>query len=181
MQLIFKDPVVTKNDVKSILSQKKIKLPTYRLAVIVVLEDEQGRIILQRRGPKSRDEFNHLEDIGGAVEKTDTTLISALYREVKEEVGNKASITLAEFIGAVLETKYDPRTNQDVNWLFCLYHGIYHGGQLLINEPGKCLGYEFYYFEDLPLAELSATSVFFNQLFHESKQSVDQQTRLHKS
>lgn len=172
MQLVFKEPVINKKDVINILKKNNINLPPYRLAVIVILEDEQGNIILQRRGPKSRDEFNRLEDIGGAVEEYDDNLIEALKREIKEEVGEEANITIEEFIGAVLETKYDPYTNQNINWLFCLYHGIYHDGKLLINEPGKCLGYEFYKYDNLPHAELSKTSEYFNKLFHDSKHNV---------
>ena len=164
MELLFKDNVVTREDVNNIIKKNNINVSNYRLAVIVRLEDMEGNIILQRRGPKSRDEHNKLEDIGGALEDSDLNLVDGLYREIREEVGELAQIEIKDFVGAVLETKFDIRSNSDVNWLFCIYDGIYKGGQLLINEPGKCLGYEFYKKDNLPIEEMSYTSVYFNSI-----------------
>lgn len=164
MKLIFKENVKNFSDVKDVIKKNNINIPEYRLAVIALLEDNDGHIILQRRGPKSRDEHNMLEDIGGAVENNDVDLVSALRREIKEEVGDEAVIEIGSFKAAVLETKYDIRTNSDVNWLFCLFNCKYLGGNLLINEEGKCLGYEFYNKNDLPLDQMSATSIYFNSI-----------------
>ena len=121
MELVFRDSVVTCEDVSNVIKNNNISLPDYRLAVIVRLMDKDGNVILQRRGPKSRDEHNKLEDIGGAVEDTDINLIEALYREIKEEVGELANIEIKDFVGAVFEPKFDIRTNKTVNWLFCIY------------------------------------------------------------
>ena len=164
MELLFRDSVVTREDVSNVIKNNNIDIPEYRLAVIVVLKDKDNNIILQRRGPKSRDEHNKLEDIGGALEDTDINLIEGLYREIREEVGDLAQIEIKDFVGAVLEPKYDIRTNSTVNWLFCIYNGLYLGGELLINEPGKCLGYEFYKYDELPTDELSYTSIYFNKI-----------------
>ena len=164
MELVFRDSVVTCEDVSNVIKNNNISLPDYRLAVIVRLMDKDGNVILQRRGPKSRDEHNKLEDIGGAVEDTDINLIEALYREIKEEVGELANIEIKDFVGAVFEPKFDIRTNKTVNWLFCIYNGLYIDGELLINDPGKCLGYEFYNKNNLPKDEMSYTSVYFNSI-----------------
>ena len=169
MQLVFNDSVKTKEDVKKIIKDKNISLPQYKLAVISILEDKNHRLLLQRRGPKSRDEYYKLAEIGGAVEETDTNFISAIKREIKEEVGDEIQYSIDYFVGAFLENKYDSRSNSNVNWLFLVYKGTYLGGELKNAEEKKSLSYEFYKYEELPIEQLSTSTKFFTDYYHKNK------------
>ena len=140
-------------------------MPEYRCAVIALILDKDGRVLLQRRGPKSRDEVGKLEDIGGAVEESDLTFRDAMKREIVEEAGSDINFSIDELVGASLITKYDSRTDKDVNWFFLLYKCTYIDGELKINEPGKCLGYEFYLQEDFPHNEVANTTLKFWEFY----------------
>lgn len=172
MFIEFDREINNKNEIEEFLKEKKIELPKYRVAVIALILDKDGRILLQRRGPKSRDEFNKLEDIGGALEDSDTSFREAMRREILEEAGNKINFKIDELIGACLINKYDSRTDKYVNWLFFLYKCIYIDGALLINEPGKCLGYEFYSFDELPREETAKTTLKFWDYYYKKKDTL---------
>ena len=85
MFIDFTKDINDEDELKNYLSDIGLKLPEYRCAVIGLIFDEKGRVLLQRRGPKSRDEVGKLEDIGGAVEDTDLTFRDAMSREIFEE------------------------------------------------------------------------------------------------
>lgn len=157
------------DELEQYLIEKNIKLPEYRCAVIALILDKDNKILLQRRGPKSRDEFNKLEDIGGAFEDTDSSFRDAMNREIIEEVGEEINYTIDELVGASLVNKYDSRTDGYVNWLFLLYKCTYVDGELLINEPGKCLGYEFYRYDELPRDEVAGTTLEFWNFYYNEK------------
>ena len=161
MFIKFNREVIDNKDLEVYLKGTGLKLPEYRCAVIALILDSEGRILLQRRGPKSRDEVGKLEDIGGAVESTDITFRDAMKREIIEEAGEDINFTIDELIGASLITKFDSRTDSDVNWFFLLYKCTYIDGELKINEPGKSLGYEFYEQDDLPVEEVAETTMKF--------------------
>jgi 8-oxo-dGTP pyrophosphatase MutT (NUDIX family) len=136
MFIKFNKEIKNNEELVSYLKDIGLKLPEYRCAVIALFLDTEGRILLQRRGPKSRDEVNKLEDIGGAVEEQDKSFRDAMNREIIEEAGDDFNFTIDELVGASLITKYDSRTDNDVNWFFLLYKCTYIDGELHINEPG---------------------------------------------
>ena len=82
MFIDFDIEINTKEELSKYLKDKGIELPDYRPAVIALILDKAGNILLQRRGPKSRDGFGMLEDIGGAVEDSDYTFRDAMKREM---------------------------------------------------------------------------------------------------
>ena len=161
MFIKFNREVIDTKDLEIYLKSTGLKLPEYRCAVIALILDQDGRILLQRRGPKSRDEVGKLEDIGGAVEDTDITFRDAMKREILEEAGEEINFTIDELVGASLVSKYDSRSDSNVNWFFLLYKCTYIDGELKINEPGKSLGYEFYKQEELPVNEVALTTMRF--------------------
>jgi 8-oxo-dGTP pyrophosphatase MutT (NUDIX family) len=165
MFIEFNKEVIDSKDLVEYLKNTGIKLPEYRCAVIALILDREGNILLQRRGPKSRDEVGKLEDIGGAVEDTDLTFRDAMNREILEEVGSDINYTIDELVGASLITKYDSRSNSEVNWFFLLYKCTYIDGELKINEPGKSLGYEFYHQDELPINEVAETTLKFWEFY----------------
>ena len=161
MFIKFNREVIDTKDLEVYLKSTGLKLPEYRCAVIALILDQEGRILLQRRGPKSRDEVGKLEDIGGAVEDTDITFRDAMKREILEETGEDINFTIDELVGASLVSKYDSRSDSNVNWFFLLYKCTYIDGELKINEPGKSLGYEFYKQDELPVDEVALTTMKF--------------------
>ena len=169
MFIKFNREVIDEKDLEVYLKGTGLKLPEYRCAVIALIIDQDGRILLQRRGPKSRDEVGKLEDIGGAVESTDITFRDAMTREIIEEAGVDVNFTIDELVGASLITKYDSRTDSDVNWFFLLYKCTYIDGELRINEPGKSLGYEFYNQDELPVDEVALTTMKFWEFYKKEK------------
>ena len=169
MFIKFDREVIDENDLECYLKSVDISLPDYRCAVISLFLDNNGRILLQRRGPKSRDEVGKLEDIGGAVESYDKTFRDAMNREIMEEAGDSFNYTIDDLFGACLINKYDSRTDKNVNWLFLLYKCTYIDGELSIKEPGKCLGYEFYKRDELPVDEIAKTTMDFWNLYYKEK------------
>ncbi len=169
MFIEFDREVIDSNDLKKYLSSKNIDLGDYSPAVITLFLDKNGKILLQRRGPKSRDEFGKLQDIGGEVESSDLTFRDALSREIREEVGNEVDYTINRLVGAALITKFNPRILKNVKWLFLLYECSYISGELKCNEDGKSIGYEWYTYDDLPLDEIAESTLKFWKFYYEKK------------
>lgn len=161
MRLLLKKEFELESDLRNYIACNFDDVPEYRCAVIGMLFDKDGNVIFQRRGPKSRDGNGKLAEIGGAVEEYDKTFKDALMRELREEVGSSAEISIDNFIGGILQNKYDSRTGKDVNWLFLLYQCTYVNGELRCNEEGKSLGYEVYGKDDLPYDEMLDTTKYF--------------------
>lgn len=161
MRLVLKKEFDKERDLREYIDKNFKDIPEYRCAVIGMLFDKKGNIILQRRGPKSRDGNGMLADIGGAVEDNDNNFREALLRELKEEVGDSATIMIDDFVGGVLQNKYDSRTGKDVNWLFLLYKCTYVSGEIRCNEEGKSLGYEYYGKNEMPYDEMLDTTKYF--------------------
>ena len=142
-------------------------LPNFRYAVVTILEEKKKKVVLQRRGMKARDERGRLEEIGGAVEENDSSFKAAMERELREEVGNNATIFVDNEIGRFLCTKYDLRTEKVISWLFILFESFYIDGKLEITEPGKCEGYEVFDLNELPWDQMSKSSIAFNKYYME--------------
>lgn len=169
MKLVITDEVQDWQDLAQYLSKQQITLPEFRVGVISVLTNQTNQFLLQRRGPKSRTDRFLLSEISGEAETYDSSFRDALMRELEEEVGTEAQFRLDDFIGGFFTTKFDKREQNNVNWLFLFYKGAYLGGQLQIKEPEKCLGYESFAYEDLPVQELCSGSRFINQFYHEKQ------------
>ena len=113
-----------------------------KIGVIVHVEDSDGKILLQQRGSKSRDENGLFEDVGGKFDDTDSSFREAIIREFKEEAGEDANIEIGRSIGIYHCFK------NNTNWVFVIYFGKYIDGELKVMEPDKCLGYKFFTKED---------------------------------
>ena len=129
----------------------KFNYPNQHLAVIAHIINEDGAILLQKRGNMARDNAGIYEDVSGAVEEFDQDFTAAIKREIKEEIGDAAQITLRK------EGIYHLYKN-DINWLFIIFLGTYYGGALKIMEPDKCLGYKFFTYEELEASPIVSES-----------------------
>ena len=120
---------------------ERFSYPNQKLGVIIHVENEKGEILLQQRGPNSRDENGMFEDIGGKIEESDITFKDAIKRELIEEIGDKAQIEISRSIGIFHIPK------KDVYWVMVIYFGLYKGGDIKVMEPEKCLGYKWFSLE----------------------------------
>lgn len=136
MKFYKMDHKVSKTDLQ------KFNFENRKIAVIVHIEDNNGKILLQQRGIKSRDENGLYEDVGGSVENTDIDFESAIIREMKEEMGTDAKIELLD------STDIYHVCKNNINWVFIIFKGIYISGNIHIMEPEKCMGYKFFTYEE---------------------------------
>ena len=135
---------------KSDLDQ--FQYPNRKIGVIAHIVDESGKILLQQRGTKSRDENGLFEDVGGKLEESDLDFKSAIIREMKEEMGTEIHIELGDSIGIYHVPKHD------INWVFIIFYVKYIGGEIKIMEPDKCIGYKFFDYEEVLESDLVSES-----------------------
>ena len=131
---------------------KKFNYPNQKIGVIAHIENENGEILLQQRGVKSRDENGLYEDIGGKVEREDVNFISAIKREIKEEAGDEINLVFSDSIGI-----YHCYKN-DINWIFIIYFVKYIEGNFKIMEKDKCTDYHFFKYDEAINSELVTES-----------------------
>ena len=134
---------------------QKFNFENQRIGVIVHIEDNNGKILLQQRGVKSRDENGLFEDVGGSVENSDIDFKSAIIREMQEEMGNDANIKLSDSTGIYHWFK------NNINWIFVIFEGEYIEGNINIMEPEKCMGYKFFTYDEAINSNLVSESCKF--------------------
>ena len=106
------DREITFNDIK------KFNYPNQRIGVIIHIENDEGKILLQQRGPKSSDEQGLYEDVGGKYETKDATFKDTIIRELKEETGivydanNLKELLLLEYYQPNYPTRRDEVINR---------------------------------------------------------------------
>ena len=122
---------------------KRFNYSNQKIGVIAHIEDNSGKILLQQRGIKSRDENGLYEDIGGEVEPEDLNFKSAIIREIKEEAGDEINLSINDSIAI-----YHCYKN-NINWIMIIYFVKYIDGKIKIMEPEKCIGYKFFEFDEL--------------------------------
>lgn len=114
----------------------------FKVSVVCLLFDDEGKLILHRRGPGARDEIGKLLAIGGSFNNSDGTFRNAMKRELLEEAGNKANIELGDFIGCIVDSKVDNTNGELTNWAILGYKGKLVSGELVNMEPERCVGFE---------------------------------------
>ncbi len=142
-------------ELKEYLKDKNEIPNDFNVAVIVFAFDNENRIVFQRRGPGCRDERLKLEAIGGGVKESDKDFITALNREIVEEVGENAKIEVEEFACLTYNKTFDKRYNKEMFWVYLTYKGKLISGEPKIAEPTKCLGYERHKIGEVDVNELS--------------------------
>lgn len=116
--------------------------PNQKIGVIIEIQDKSGKILLQQRGPKARDEQGLFEDVGGQIEESDKDFYAAIKREMTEEMGTDVMIENLKIEGLAHFKK------REINWLFVIFTGIYKSGKIKVMEQDKCLGYRFFTTEE---------------------------------
>jgi hypothetical protein len=82
----------------------------------------------------ARDEVGRLEGLGGSA-RGDANLRAELLREIREEAGSGATVTIDRFIGG-REIDYDGD-----RWLIASYQCRLGSGELQVPEPGRNSGF----------------------------------------
>ena len=131
---------------------EKFNYPNQKIGVIAHIENENGEILLQQRGIKSRDENGLYEDIGGKVEPEDVDFKSAIIREIKEEAGDNLDLMFDNSCGIYHCHK------KDIHWIFVVYFVKYLEGEFQVMEIDKCMEYRFFSYDDALDSELVTES-----------------------
>lgn len=132
---------------------EKFDYPNRKIGVIAYIENDKGEILLQQRGIKSRDEKGLYETIGGKVDSDDLTFKDAIIREIREEVGDNIKL---EFNNNSMGIYHCFKNN--INWIFIIYFIKYISGEFKIMEPDKCIGYNFFNYNDAINSDLVTES-----------------------
>lgn len=152
---LFTNEIKDMKELNEIIKNNKDISKEYKVAVIAYTFDKDNRIIFQRRGPGCRDEHFKLETIGGGVKQSDIDFRSALKREITEEVGTQAEIEIEEFIVSTYVKTFDTKNKKEQEWIYLTYKATLKSGELKIEEPTKCLGYERYKIGQVDESQLS--------------------------
>ena len=132
---------------------EKFNYPNKKVGVIAHIENDKGEILLQQRGIKSRDDNGLFEYVGGKVEPYDLNFKDAIIREIKEEAGDNIKL---DFSGKSIGIYHCFKNN--INWIFIIYFVKYISGDFKIIEPDKCIGYNFFSYENAIHSKLVSDS-----------------------
>lgn len=132
-----------------------------KVAVVCFIFDENGKLILQKRGTGARDEVGKLCAIGGSANFSDPSFRDSLMRELREEGGDSAKVRIDEFIGAVPKSGFDKNAGIFNNWIILGYKGTLLSGELINTEPDRCDGFVAKYLEEFDINELAITPKVF--------------------
>lgn len=161
--MLFTDEVKDMQELTDKLCEMEQDFGKIKVAVVCFIFDKNGNLILHRRGAGARDEVGKLLAVGGSVNSGDLDFRSALTRELKEEVGNQCNITINDFIGAQLDSKIDRATKELTNWIILAYKGKMISGELINNEPERCVGFERAKMSKFSEEDLAKTASIFIQ------------------
>ena len=123
--------------IEKVINEKDIH--KMKVCVVCMLYDQDGKIVLHRRGEKARDEVGKLEAIGGSVDRSDGNFRDALLRELREETGVEATFELGDFIVAQHTQHVDKATDELIDWVVLCYEGKVVSGELINMEPDRCV------------------------------------------
>lgn len=161
--MLFKNEVKNMEELIDTLSEieELDDLEQVKVAVVGFIFDKNGNLVLHRRGPGARDEIGKLQALGGSVNSGDGDFRNALVRELSEECGGEANFEIKDFIGAQLDGKVDGHSRTFINWIILGYRVDHLSGELINNEPDRCVGFEKAPMNQFDLSECSKTAANF--------------------
>jgi 8-oxo-dGTP diphosphatase len=107
---------------------------TIKKAVAVIIEDEDGRVLLTQRGRIARDELGKWENCGGAVDEGETEE-AAVKREVKEELGCELTVEKVWYRDSFV-------TDSGATWEVTIFGGKIRGEARVQNqEENEAVGW----------------------------------------
>lgn len=160
--MLFTEEVRNIEELVSVIDELDSNLTNnIKVAVVCFVFDQNGKLILQKRGAGARDEVGKLCAIGGSANFSDASFRDSLMRELREEGGDKANIRIDGFIGAVPKSGFDKNAGVFNNWLILGYKGTLLNGELVNTEPDRCDGFIAKYMEEFDENELAITPKVF--------------------
>ncbi len=114
------------------------------IGIGVILTNEQGNILLMRRGDAARHQRGMWDLPGGGV-KLKETLLQAVHREMREELGVDVTI-IAQY-----PARDDILSEEGHHWVTSTFVGFIKVGQVpRIMEPEKCTEIGWFSIRNLP-------------------------------
>lgn len=110
-------------------------------AACVVIADEQGRVLLQKRSD------NHKWGLPGGLLELDESIQNGAIREVKEETD--LDVELTDFIGVFVNPQMRWRKADDAEVICFSFRGVVKSGTLKINDS-ESLEFGFFGKDELP-------------------------------
>ena len=110
-----------------------------------IVHDGRGRLLLQKRGAKARDEQGRWDIGGGAIEFGET-IEEAIRREIREELG--CEVLTMEFL-----TVYDAHREHEgkkTHWIAIIYSVQVDSAKVLNCEPHKIAELGWFTSKNLP-------------------------------
>lgn len=160
--ILFHDEVKNINELVEKISEinDAPELNEVKVGVICFLFDKDGKLVFNRRGPGARDDIGKLQALGGSINGNDPDFRSAMKRELMEEAGiGDASIN--EFIGAIVDSKYDKNSGKVVDWVILAYKGLVGNDELKNMEPERCVGFEHKSYDEIDYNDMGETAASF--------------------
>ncbi|MEU6916131.1 NUDIX domain-containing protein [Streptomyces olindensis] len=91
----------------------------YRIAVEALIFDRKGRMLLQRRGPASRDEVGKLEGVGGQIGAYED-LIACLQAHIGKEIGGRVRVSV-DYLLEARPVRFVERDVEPQDWIVVSY------------------------------------------------------------
>ena len=136
------------------------QLNDVKIGVICFIFDKDGKVVLNRRGAGARDDVGKLQALGGSINDKDLDFRESMKRELKEEAGVD-DIEIGEFVGAIIDSKYDKNAMKVIDWIILAYIG-HAGTQEIRNmEPERCIGIEHLNIDEVDYNDLGETAASF--------------------
>lgn len=115
------------------------------VSVSFVVHDGKGRILLQKRGPKARDERGRWDVGGGAIEFGET-IEQAVIRELKEELLTKPlEVKFLKVYEALRQFE-----NKLTHWVTIMHAVKVDPSKVAIGEPDKITDIDWFSANNLP-------------------------------
>ena len=138
-------------------------------AVAVIIENDQGQILLQKRSD------NHLWGLPGGLIEVNESIESAAIREVKEETN--LDIEVESFIGVFNNPFMRWRTNDYARIISFCFKAKVIGSEMKINDD-ESLELKFFHYTDLPMIH-SIDTLEMIQAYHQKLPMTVEGKRYH--
>ena len=113
--------------------------------------NDHGQVFIAKRGPKARNESGKWDFPGGSVEFGEKCE-DAIVREIKEEFDIDIEIIeMLEVVDHIL-------IREGQHWVSPTFIAKYVQGKPVIQEPEKCIGIKWIYFNEIDPSDLTSSS-----------------------
>ena len=152
-------------------SRLGIDINTTNFAVEGLVLNDEGQVVLIKRGPMCRDNIGLLEGIGGQCHDSER-FRDALHREIAEEVGTAAIIEIERFSHMRLQHEREGASGASAKWIVVSYICRWRSGPLTVTEPAKNSGFHLVDPHAFGAADLAPSARFSLNIYRASARQV---------